>query len=595
MLILVTAVLFLAMVSYLLLASTLFTRDKRAYIFDLNASLVQTLAEETEAAFAAIGDKLILQAELLDQGVGPDKPGHAYILASEPDVLDVTFWKRGKDGRFAQRAGFRDPSRLAAQGVTVDDLQAAMKAHPIDFEASVALGRWTTNASVPPDIPLVWLTVSVGGDGVAAALLRPNRLLRIFGDSGAYSAYLVDQRGTVLVHPVADKVIQHSNVRGLPNVEQALEGKAQRAALRVVNDAGEPMIGAYARLKSPPVIVVSETPEKEAFKASRELVEKSALFGIGIVLLATLVSIYFAHRLSEPLRRLTDAARDVGRGNYGGITPLESDDEVGVLTQTFASMAREIADRERKVSEVREQLVHAEKLAALGVLSAEISHEIKNPLTSVLGFAQLAQKSTDPEDIKDSLQTIERQTRKVREMLDNMLSFTRLEKAQTADVDLTGVVRETLELVRHQLQAHRIRVETVFEAQDPKVRGNASQLQQVVLNLIMNAQHAMQPGGGTLRVSIDGDSNGKLRLSVKDTGSGMSEEIKAQLFKPFFTTKPKGKGTGLGLSVSQTIIEQHSGEIRVDSAPGAGTTFTITLPSALAPAPEPTAAPIAVS
>jgi signal transduction histidine kinase len=570
MLLLVTAVLVVAMLSYLLLASTLFTRDKTAYIFDLNAAVARTLAEEVASALESLADKLVFYGAQKDS-----KAALPRMFASEPDLLEITVWQL-KGGKAQIEHTATDERRLAELNVTKDDLEAAHKEHPIDFDAVLATSRSVGNASVPPDISLVWLAVK-DGDRVIAALLRPERLLRIFGESGAYSAYLVDGRGHIVVHPDAQRVLKHENVRHLSGIDAALSEKSSRAIVQVRDLEGQRVIGAYARVKSPALLVVTETLEREAFNASRELIKKSALFAIGIVLLAMLVSIFFSRRLTSPLKRLSEAMTHVGRGEFAVNVPIESRDEVGVLASAFNTMAKELQDRDQRIEQTRAQLIHSEKLAALGALSAEISHEIKNPLTTVLGFAQLAQKSKDPNEVKEHLEMIEKQTKRVRELLDNTLKFTRMERSHSEHVNLNEVVADTLKLVRHQLSANGIKVHSAL-VEGAKVLGNAGQLQQVVLNMVMNAEHAMQPGGGTLSLITEHDGNGSIRLCIKDTGAGMDEATRAQLFKPFFTTKPKGQGTGLGLSVSQTIVEQHKGTIACASEKGKGTTFTITLP-----------------
>lgn len=570
MLLLVTAVLVLAMVSYLLLASTLFQRDKRAYIFDLNAGVAQTLAEEVASALESVAEKLTFYAS------DPKPQTLRRVFANEPDLLSVTVWVKTKDQKLVKELEVTDDRRLGQLNVTKDDLDAAQKTHPIDFDAAFATGRFVSNASVPPDISLLWVAVT-DGDKVIGALMRPERLLRIFGGTGAYSAYLVDGRGQIVVHPDSERVLKHDNVRHLDGLDAALADKSSRAIVQVREVNGEPLIGAYARVKNPPLLVVTETPEREAFNASRELIKKSALFAVGIMLLATLVSIFYSRRLSSPLKRLSEAMEHVGRGEFTVNVPIDSRDEVGVLASAFNTMAKELQNRDERIESTRAQLIHSEKLAALGALSAEISHEIKNPLTSVLGFAQLGQRSSNTEEMKEHFATIEKQTKRVRELLDNTLKFTRVEREQNETVNLNDVVAETLKLVKHQLASHGIKVQSAL-GDGASVRGNAGQLQQVVLNMVMNAEHAMQPGGGTLSIKTEHDGNGTVRLSIGDTGHGMDEATRAQLFKPFFTTKPKGVGTGLGLSVSQTIVEQHQGSIGCESAPGKGTTFTITLP-----------------
>jgi len=176
------------------------------------------------------------------------------------------------------------------------------------------------------------------------------------------------------------------------------------------------------------------------------------------------------------------------------------------------------------------------------------------------------------------LKIIEKETKRCRTIIDNLLKFARQEKVERKPLELNGVVEDTAALVDHQLGMHRIRLEKELARDLPAILGNANQLQQIFLNLVLNAQQAMEGTGGRIRITTGRTGDGRAEVRISDTGPGIPKEIQARLFEPFFTTKPAGKGTGLGLSVTYGIVKDHKGEILVESEPGQGATFIILFP-----------------
>ncbi|HEY5600071.1 MAG TPA: ATP-binding protein, partial [Candidatus Manganitrophaceae bacterium] len=218
-----------------------------------------------------------------------------------------------------------------------------------------------------------------------------------------------------------------------------------------------------------------------------------------------------------------------------------------------------------------------EKMAAFGQLGAGIAHEVKNPLAGILGYAQLALRKVDKESpLFKQLEIIEKETKRCKGIIENLMKFARQEKTEFAPTDINQVVEDAVAIVDHQLTINRVKIEKILYPDLPKIKGNGNQLQQVLMNLMINAQQAM-PEGGQVKVST-ARVNGQAELRVADNGPGIPEEIRQKIFEPFFTTKPVGKGTGLGLSVSYGIVKDHGGQIGVESEVGKGTTFILTLP-----------------
>jgi signal transduction histidine kinase len=220
-------------------------------------------------------------------------------------------------------------------------------------------------------------------------------------------------------------------------------------------------------------------------------------------------------------------------------------------------------------------------MAAFGVLGAGIAHEVKNPLAGILGCAQISLRQAQTgTPIHTNLALIEKETKRCKTIIENLLRFARQEKAVMEVFDVTRPLEDAMSIVHHQLELQQVKLESSLAADLPSIHGSANQLQQVFMNLLINAQQAMGPEGGMVSVSTARRGTGHVEVIVRDNGSGIPKDIQKRIFDPFFTTKPNGTGTGLGLSVTYGIIKDHHGEILLDSSPGQGTTFTIVLPIA---------------
>ncbi|MBV9574004.1 MAG: GAF domain-containing protein [Acidobacteriales bacterium] len=231
--------------------------------------------------------------------------------------------------------------------------------------------------------------------------------------------------------------------------------------------------------------------------------------------------------------------------------------------------------------ELESQLSQADKLSSIGLLAAGVAHEVNTPLAVISSYAQMLSKQLQNDTSKGALlDKITRQTFRASEIVNNLLNFSRTSGTEFSDVDVNKIIVDTLALLEHQFKTSNIKIQDELAGNLPPICGNAGRLQQVFLNLFLNARDAM-PGGGTLRVTT---SNGDfVSAQVSDTGSGIAQEHIQRIYDPFFTTKTtpregQGRGTGLGLSVSYGIIQEHAGKIRVESRPGEGTTFYLDFP-----------------
>jgi two-component system, NtrC family, sensor kinase len=227
------------------------------------------------------------------------------------------------------------------------------------------------------------------------------------------------------------------------------------------------------------------------------------------------------------------------------------------------------------------QLAQADKLSSIGLLAAGVAHEINTPLAVISSYSQMLSKQLrgDPR-LGPVLDKIIQQSFRAAEIANGLLNFSRTSTTEFRSTDLNQVIQDTLSLLEHQFKTAQIDVELHLAEELPPIHGNPGKLQQVFLNLLLNAKDAM-PGGGRLRVSTL--ANGHVEAVISDSGSGIAPENLKRIYDPFFTTKTKNlpdgrRGTGLGLSVSYGIIQEHAGKIHVESAVGSGTTFHLEFP-----------------
>ena len=235
----------------------------------------------------------------------------------------------------------------------------------------------------------------------------------------------------------------------------------------------------------------------------------------------------------------------------------------------------DITDRIR----LEDQLVQNEKLTSIGLLAAGVAHEVNTPLAVISSHAQMLRKEINPEDSRYKLlEKITKQTFRASEIVNNLLSFSRIHATEFAEINIHQIINDTLSLLEHQFKRAQIRVDRRLLAERPITLGNSGKLQQVFLNLFLNARDAMTDGG-ELRIRTS-SADSKIEIVIADTGIGISTDNIKKIYDPFFTTKTAGKGTGLGLSVSYGIVQEHGGNISVESQLGRGTSFKLEFPVA---------------
>ena len=244
-----------------------------------------------------------------------------------------------------------------------------------------------------------------------------------------------------------------------------------------------------------------------------------------------------------------------------------------------ALRTRQLEETLEQLQTTQEQLIQSEKLAAIGTLVSGVAHEINNPLGNILGRVQLLQREAADDGSKRDLQSIRDECARAIRIVRNLLAFTRKHEPEMTLVSLNDLLNEVLELRAYELRVNDIELRSDFQADLPKISADPHQLQQVFLNLVINAEQAMTAAHGRGVLSVTTQRVGEaLHVVVVDDGPGIPDGLVSKIFDPFFTTKEVGAGTGLGLSVCYGIVKEHGGELLVESEEGKGTTFTVELP-----------------
>lgn len=386
--------------------------------------------------------------------------------------------------------------------------------------------------------------------------------------------------GTRLSAAVADAVLVH--------------GSTWAAPAFVVNDW---YITAYEPIRNPTGKIIGSLYVgllQAPFLYRRNML---AVVFLGMVFAATLASLllltFTSKLVLHPIGQIIKMVRQVIKGDLTARVGIRPPGEMGLLCEAIDNMAEAVAAREYSLElSARKQIGRSEQLASIGRLAAGVAHEINNPLTGVLTFAHLLREKENMDDQdRQDLDLIIRETTRAAEIVRGLLDFARERPAVKEPFDVNEVIRRTIRLLGNQKAFQQINIVDDLGDDLPRVQGDVNQIQQVLLNLCLNACEAM-PNGGTLLIATWA-ADEMVLIKVGDTGCGIRPEHLDRIFEPFFSTKPVGKGTGLGLSVTYGIVEQHGGSIEVESIVGKGTTFTVALPAAstapLETSPEKTA------
>jgi len=298
------------------------------------------------------------------------------------------------------------------------------------------------------------------------------------------------------------------------------------------------------------------------------------------VLVSMLLAYIISRSISRPINSLVSASGEVARGNLETRVENNSNDELGELAETFNTMASALKERDEKLKEfTKSKIMESERLALIGQLSANVAHELNNPLQGIVTYSHLLLEELPENDpARDSLEKIVAQANRSRDIIRGLLDFSRQRKPDKTLCDVNVVLKECISLLEKQALFHNIQITMTLDENLPSTIIDPSQIERVFINMIVNAADAME-GNGKLDLTTRFDPEDHfIEVEFKDTGHGIAKENMERIFDPFFTTKDTGRGVGLGLAISFGIIKEHNGTISVESEVGKGTTFVVRLP-----------------
>ena len=519
------------------------------------------------------------------------------IFERSPELLSITkYFFDTPYSAPSEQGFFINPTYHEKQSLTKDNFTGLDKA--IDFKSLFKNNEYLGITKLPnyqSDILVYAFPVKATGDQglyVFAAAVLPNLIMNTI-DSGAgvstqsgskYINYLVDNKGRILVHP--DKTQLTKNIYNLVISKDFFSTDIiTEKTSEYTDENDQEVIGSIFKIKGSNIGIVSKILSKDAYSEAQKLKKVFIITTLFAFFISLIIGLYFAKTLSAPLLKLAKVTGEIARGNFLVKVDVNSKDEIGELANSFGKMGTELYNREQELNAAHSALIQSEKMSAFGQISAGIAHEVKNPLTGILGHAQLTKEKMTkmygqiPPDIDSSLEIIEKETKRCKTIIENLMKFSRQEKTQFVEEDISAVVRGAIALVDHQLTTGGVKIFKEVPDGFPKVMCSANQIEQVMMNIMLNAQHAMEARPEKkITVRLKQGKTGYARIEIEDTGTGIPEDVKKRIFEPFFTTKPAGKGTGLGLSVSYGIVKDHKGILDVESKEGVGTTFIIQLP-----------------
>ncbi len=398
-------------------------------------------------------------------------------------------------------------------------------------------------------------------------------------DIGAASIFFDDVR-------ITTNVKQKNNIRAL-GTSLSIEvynhvirkGKIWADRAFVVNDW---YLTAYEPIKNPEGKIIGSLSVgllEAPFKYPSRIIIIFFIIALSITALASFILIFFYTKMMmQPIEDIVKLSEKIMNGDLSARCNNNPSGEMGILCRAINQMAASMEQHEKEIHEnAQRQIIQSEKLASIGRLAAGVAHEINNPLTGVLTFAHfLKEKRADDKKDMEDINVIIRETIRVREIIRRLLNFARQSPSNKEPSNINEIIQELLKLIKGQKEFINIQIIENYDEKLPELPVDTNQLQQVFLNIILNAGESITKKG---IITIETSSTVQdIQITISDTGCGIKSEDMDKIFDPFFTTKPVGKGTGLGLSVSYGIIEQHGGIIKCESNVGKSTTFKVILP-----------------
>ena len=394
----------------------------------------------------------------------------------------------------------------------------------------------------------------------------------IFQDDVRISTNVKNEDGSRAIRTrVTEEVYDQVVINGKPWIGRAY----------VVNNwyitAYEPIRDVYDRIIG---ILYVGVLEQKYLDIKRQTIISFLAITLAGALVSLIMSYFIAHGISTPINKLVSASKEVAEGNLDAKVEIKSNDEIGELAESFNAMAMALKERDEKLKDfTKRKILESERLALIGQLSANVAHELNNPLQGIVTYSHLLlEKMPNENSNRNSVQKIVTQANRCRDIIRGLLDFSRQRKPDKTLCDVNVVLNDCVSFLENQALFHNIKIINDFEASLPMAVIDPSQIERVFMNLIINAAEAMN-GSGQLTSSTSFDSHENfIEVKFTDTGQGITKEDLARIFDPFFTTKEVGHGTGLGLAISYGIVKEHGGTISVESKVSKGTTFSVRLP-----------------
>ncbi len=550
--------------------TSLFQEDKEPFLYEFSKKFALNVSRRAEDRIVSLKNKMASFVSHRESLISANKPflGDSLFSSGYEPFLAIgvlqfdgqswdIYWFEKNTQSTSSMNWPKDYEQKVLQTVPVGRLKESHFLHLENFSRDLTFG--------------LAFPVSVGKNSTAVivGLFSSESMSDLVSDfkGDMNEVYLLDEEGFIFAHPLENQIGKLSE-----NQFQSTEHFTGESK----NEQGDTLVTSYRKVGESNLYAVASTQKGMAFAILEDLFWQTLAIGLGFIILAFLFTSLFAKRFTQSLSAIKSVLRDFRKGQF----QVNTNNEIGELEEDFEDLRRHLIDREKKWDSQKEDLVKKERTSALEELSGRLAREIKNPLLGVLGHAQLAKAKAEGE-LKNHIETIEKETRRVKELTENLIKFAQLEKTTFSRVDLHQIVNRILNFVNHQFSLKGIKLHKHFESTS-EINANPSQLEYVLLNLMMNASQAVE-NSEQKEVHIYLQNMEKcVQLKVQDTGPGMNAEVKERIFEPFFTEEksPLSDRRGIGLSASLGIMKNHGAKFYVESDLGSGTTFFMEFPFA---------------
>jgi len=564
--------------------ANMFHSDKTAYIYDTTATIAVHKSQEVSSLMTGYRERLQVFVNLMyEQDLYQEQKSKLLTQLFEEfqEFIAITLYRKD-----AKPVTIYDRKSLERAGLDMKDFTRYRNENPFPIDRIHRDKVFIENSTFTDKLLTMTIAISYQhadspDPTVVEAVIRLKNLLSLASRSTVFETFVMDSRGNLLVHSDAGRVFPRTRVDWIPEIENLVHQSSLGGTLEYSHN-GRQVVGGFAPVDLGKLLIGVEIHKTAAYLTARSLLENLMVVSFVLLIISALLGIFWSKRFTKPIERLSEAAKVVGSGEFDiKVESSSSRDEIGELADSFNKMAYELDTRAKALQDAQSALVQSEKLAAFGQLGAGIAHEVKNPLAGILGFAQLSLRKVEKDNpLHKNLLTIEKETKRCKTIIDNLLKFARQEKVAFEITDINEVVEESIGIMDHQLGIHGVKVEKELAGELSHIMANGNQIQQILMNFMLNAQQAMngEPGLITFTTRLLNESS--IELRIQDNGPGIPEDIQAKIFDPFFTTKPAGKGTGLGLAISHGIIADHGGKLVIESKEGHYSRIIITLPAA---------------